>query len=164
MIDSRLRHWLTIVLTFVAALVLEILPLPAQVVSLRPEWLAMTAIYWSMALPRHVGIGAAWTAGIFLDVARGALLGQHALGLAMIAFLALRFHQRLRHFPLWQMSIGIGAILTPALLLILWVHGITGRVPDAGFYWRPLLTSMLVWPVVFFILRGLRRRFCMGLG
>lgn len=164
MADYRPGSWLAIVLTLIAALALTILPLPEWAVWYRPEWLALAVIYWSMALPRHTGVGTAWVAGLFLDVSRGAILGQHALALALVAWLSIAFHQRMRVYPLWQQTLGVGTMLVPYLLLILWIKGITGNAAGTWLYWMPLAASMAVWPLVFHILRDLRRRFCTELG
>jgi rod shape-determining protein MreD len=144
-------------LTFVAALILEVLPLPHLAAAARPEWAAMVLIYWSMALPRRVGVGIGWVYGLVLDVLTGALLGQHALGFTLMAYLSIRLHQRLRVFPLWQQAISVALLLAPYLILAIWVDGMIGREPDSWAYWAPLLSSALFWPVVFVTLRALRR-------
>ncbi len=141
---------------------LTIVPLPEWAVLWRPEWVALVVIYWSMALPRRVGVGYAWILGLLLDIIKGTLLGQHALGFAVIAYLTLRFHQRIRVFPLWQQSFAIGLMLAIHLLLLLWVYGMMGRAPQTSLYWGPVLTSMALWPWVFLLLRDVRRRWCLG--
>ena len=154
---------LVIPATFVLALILTIIPLPDWAAPWRPEWVAMTMLYWSMALPRRYSIGTAWLAGLFLDVAKGALLGQHAMALALITLLGLRLHQRIRLHPLWQQAISIGALLGLYLLVVLWVYGITGQPPESWLYWAPIVSSMLLWPLIFVTLRGVRRRWCLDL-
>ena len=83
-----------IVLSFILALSLTIIPLPNIIEGLRPEFVSLTLIYWCMALPSRVGLGSAWTAGLFLDVLRDTLLGQHALALTLVAFFILQLHQK----------------------------------------------------------------------
>ncbi|AHK78139.1 rod shape-determining protein MreD [Ectothiorhodospira haloalkaliphila] len=153
---------LVIPMTFVGALVLTVMPLPEELAPWRPEWLAMTVLYWTLALPRQVGVGTAWFLGLLLDVTQGALLGQHALGLAVIAWISLRLHQRVRFFPVWQQAVTVGALLAVHLMLVLWVYGITGMAPGTWLYWAPLASSVLLWPLVFVTLRGIRRRWCLG--
>lgn len=151
------RPW-AIPLTFIVALMLTIIPMPEWARPFRPEWVAMTLIYWSMALPQRVSIGIGWGMGLLLDVTKGALLGQHALGFALLAYLSVRLHQRIRIFPPWQQAVSIGAMLALYLLLMLWIYGITGEAPRTWLYWGPLITSILLWPWVFAILRDIRRR------
>jgi rod shape-determining protein MreD len=156
----RERPWI-IPLTFLAALMLTVVPMPDWAAPYRPEWVAMTVIYWSMALPGRIGIGIGWGMGLALDVLKGAVLGQHALGLAIATYLAIKLHQRIRVHPLWQQAVSIGAMIALHLLLVLWVYGITGHQAASWAYWGPLVTSMLLWPWVFLLLRDLRRRCCL---
>lgn len=155
---SPLKRNTGIVLTLVIALTLSVIALPTTLAALRPEWVAMTVIYWSMALPRRVGLGVAWITGLLLDVLTGSLLGQHALGLTVVAYLSIRAHQRVRVYPLWQQAIAIGVMLMVYRILLLWVYGITGHAPDQRVYWLPVLTSMLLWPLIYLLLRHIRRR------
>lgn len=150
--------WL-IALTLLAALMLTILPLPQWADPYRPEWAALVIVYWCMALPQRVGVTIAWFTGLLLDVLKGALLGQHALALTVIAYVALNLHQRIRVFPLWQQSLAVLMLLALYQLLVLWFDGITGQPPKTWSYWMPSLAGMVLWPWLFIILRDLRRRF-----
>lgn len=149
----------TILLSFVFALLLQMFALPDWAESLRPDWVALVLIYWCIALPGRVGVGTGWLTGLMLDVANGGLLGQNALTLAIVAYLALRLHQRIRLFPLWQQSVSVLLLITLHLMLVLWIKGIVGQSAETWAYWLPALTSMFVWPMVFVVLRGLRRNY-----
>ena len=149
----------TLLLTFIGALMLQMLPLPEWAQALRPDWVALVLIYWCIALPDRVGVGIGWLAGLMLDVAHGALLGQNALALAVVAYLAIRLHQRIRVFPLWQQAVSALLLVTLHLMLVLWLKGATGQSAETWAYWLPALTSMLLWPPTFLILRGLRRAY-----
>ncbi|HHC71469.1 MAG TPA: rod shape-determining protein MreD [Thiotrichales bacterium] len=148
-----------IVASFVVALLLSTLPLPDWILPWRPEWSALVLIYWTMALPHRVGVGVGWIVGLLLDVLQGTLLGQHALGLATLAFVTYNLHQRVRVFPLWQQALTVMLFLALYQLLLLWFDGITGRPPRGWEYWIPSLTGMALWPWIFVVLRDLRRRF-----
>jgi rod shape-determining protein MreD len=157
----RQRHgggWI-IIASFVVALALTILPLPNWLGMIRPEWVALVLIYWCMALPGRVGVGFAWTIGLLLDVLRAGLLGQHALSLAIVAYITLQFYQRIRVFPLWQQAISVLILILLHLLLQLWIKGISGNPPPALAFLLPALSSMLLWPLMFLGLRRLRRRY-----
>ena len=148
-----------ITLSFIVAFMLTMLPLPDWATHLRPEWATMVLIYWCMALPQRVGVGIGWIVGLFLDVIHGAVLGQYALALALIAFFTLTLHQRLRIYPLAQQSVVVLMLVLMQQLLITWIKGFLGQQPDSLAYWLPSLTSMLLWAWVFVILRDLRRNF-----
>lgn len=156
---SRHSGGTIIFVTIIASFILSVMPLPSWLAHFRPEWVALCIVYWCLALPQRVGVGTAWVTGIFLDVLRGALLGQHALGLAIVAYLALILHQRIRVYPVWQQSTSILVLITIYQLLVLWINGVAGLSSATWTSWLPALTSMLVWPLVYVVLRALRRGF-----
>lgn len=148
-----------IVLSFVVALMLTVMPLPYWADIVRPAWAAMVLIYWCLALPERVGVGVGWTTGLLLDVLQGTLLGQYALALAIVAYLTLKLHRRVRVFPLWQQAVTVLMLVVLEQLLVLWIKGITGQSPNVWLYLLPAATSTLLWPWVFVIMRNLRRHF-----
>ena len=156
---AKHQNGAVILVVFLAALGLTVMPLPDWAKDFRPQWVSLALIYWCLALPQRVGMGTAWSLGLFEDVITGTLLGQHALGLSLIAFLTLRLHQRIRIFPLWQQSITVLVLLLVERLLSLWVIGATGQPTPSLWYWTPTLVGMLLWPWVFIVLRDVRRRF-----
>jgi len=159
MIKSEHHGGLIIVLSFLAAMLLTAMPLPDWAGNWRPAWVAMVLFYWCMALPNRIGIGVGWTMGLLLDVMQGTLLGQNALGLAIIAYFVIKSHQRIRMFPLIQQAFFVSFMVLIYLLLSLWVRGIMGIPPESWTYWMPALTSMILWPWFFIILRDIRRRY-----
>ncbi len=141
------------------ALMLDMLPLPLWVDRFRPPWVALVAIYWCMALPERFGLLTAWIAGLFLDVARGAVLGQHALGLVIVAFLTLKTYRQVRVLPFWQQSLSVAGFLVTNQLIIFWINGMLGYpAHDVGFL-APAIGGFLIWPWIFIVLRDLRRLF-----
>lgn len=158
MVVNRQGGWV-IVASFIVALVLAIIPLPDWLDRFRPDWVGLAIIYWCMAIPHRVNVGTGWIMGLFLDAAQSTLLGQHALALAVVAFLAVRTHRRIRVLPLWQQTLGVFFFLSVNQLLIAWINGIMGYSPRGWWYLAPALGGMIVWPWVYTILRALRRRF-----
>lgn len=144
--------------SFVVAIMLTLVPLPDWAAYLRPEWVSLVVIYWCMALPERVGVGIAWVAGLFLDVIHGAVMGQYAMALALVAYFTLNLHQRLRVFPLMQQMFMVLLLVLFQQLVVIWIKGFIGESPDSLRYWLPSLTSMLLWPWLFVILRDLRRK------
>lgn len=154
-----MRNSLLIGLTFVAALILSVVPMPAPFDAGRPMWLALVTAYWVMALPHRVGLLTAWVAGLATDVLFGELFGQNALVLVMVAWLVLMLYQRIRRFPLWQQSLVMLPVLGIAQMISLWLGSLAGNRPPTLLYLLPALVSTLLWPWVFSVLRILRRRF-----
>lgn len=148
-----------ILLTFCVALLMTILPLPEWARPFRPQWVTLTLIYWCIALPHRVGVGSGFTLGIVLDVLTGTLLGQHALGLSLVAFLSVQLHARVRVFPFWQQALAVLVLLVIEHLFALWVIGATGQRAPGLIYWLIPPIGALLWPWVFVTLRDVRRRF-----
>ena len=146
-------------LTLIGAFMLAIVPLPDWAVEYRPDWVTLVLIYWAMAMPTKVGVTAAWFAGLMLDVSYGTLMGQHAVGMVLVVYVIHMQHQRLRVASLLQQAIVIFFLLLLKQLLILWVDGMLGRTTGSWQYFMPTLTSTLLWPWIYLILRDLRRKF-----
>ncbi len=142
----------------VAALLLSIVPLPAAAEPFRPDWVALTLIYWALAFPRTFGVLTAWVSGLLLDVAQGTLLGQHALALTAMAYFPLRFHLRLRVFPIWQLSATVFALLTLYQFILFWINGTAGVASELIDYWGSVITSTLLWPPLMLFFNGVRQQ------
>lgn len=140
------------------ALMLSIVPMPDTAAAYRPDWVALTLIYWSISVPRSCSVGTAWIAGIVLDVAQGTLLGQHALALSVITYVTAKFHLQLRVFPLSQMMATVMALLALYQFLLFWINGVAGTYAEVVYYWGPVVSGTLLWPVVAMFLSGIRYR------
>jgi rod shape-determining protein MreD len=112
-----------------------------------------------MALPHRVGIASALVAGLGLDVLEGALLGQHALALVVVALLALLLYQRLRVYSLWQQAGVVFFLVGISQLICQWIQTVEGVSAVPPLFLLSAVTSALMWPVVLLVLRGLRRYF-----
>ncbi len=150
---------LVIGFSFIVALLLSIFPIPTWTIWFRPEWVLLVMIYWVVALPQRIGIGIAWCMGIFVDVLNGTILGEHALAFIIIAYLAMKSYRQFRLSPWWQQMISVCIFVGIYQLIIFVLQGITGHAPKTVLYWLPSITSMLLWPWIYVVLRNLRRRY-----
>jgi rod shape-determining protein MreD len=149
-----------ILLSFFVAYLLAIVPFPDWAMNYRPEWVPMVLIYWVMALPYRVGIGSAWIVGIVLDVLEGSVLGLNALGLVIIAYVTLNLHQRLRMFSALQQAGLLFAMVGINLMLSHWLEIVTGQTVASNLlFLMAALTSAIIWPSMFQLLRHIRRSF-----
>ncbi len=155
----RRQGYGAILFSLVVAWILSVIPLPETLRAWRPDWPLLVLIYWSLALPHRVSVGTAWLTGIVQDILIGTLIGQHALSYAVVVYLTVRLHQRLRLFPRWQQILSLLLLLTLGQLILLWVNGIIGRPIHTWLYWMPSVLGALLWPLVYVLLRGLRRSF-----
>ncbi|HEY5719278.1 MAG TPA: rod shape-determining protein MreD [Gammaproteobacteria bacterium] len=160
---APLRGGWVIVLSLALALMLAIVPLPEWGRTFRPDWPLLVLAYWCLAAPQRVGVGISWLTGLCVDVLGGSLLGEHALGYALVAYLVVRLHLRIRVYPMWQQAVVVLVLLVLNQLVCLWILGITGRAPESlTLYLAPSLLGMLLWPWLFSLLRELRRRFAVA--
>lgn len=151
-------RYLVIHLSLIVGLVLTILPLPDWAQSYRPNWVALILIYWSMALPKKVGLWFALIVGLFIDSLQGTLLGQHALSLVIIMYLNLNLYQRIRVLSLPHQSLYVFSLLFISQLIVAWIEGIMGRSTSLESFVGAPLVGMLIWPWVFIVLRDIRRK------
>ncbi len=158
MTRDRASRRLPVVACMVAALMLAIAPMPDWASPFRPDWVALTLIYWAMMLPRTYSVGTAWIVGIVLDVAQGTLLGQHAIALCFVVYIAVKFHLQFRVFPASQMSATVFAILAFYQFILFWINGVAGVNAPAVTYWGPVITGALIWPLLTLFFGGVRYR------
>lgn len=158
MTGEQTARRLPVIGCIIAALMLAMAPMPAWAVPFRPDWVALTLIYWAMVLPRTYSVGTAWIVGIVLDVAQGTLLGQHAIALCFVVYITVKFHLQLRVFPRSQMTATVFAILAFYQFILFWVNGVAGVNAPAITYWGPVVTGTLVWPLLTLFFGGVRYR------
>jgi rod shape-determining protein MreD len=136
-----------------------VMPMPATFDVFRPDWVTLVMLYWIIALPHRVSIGTALILGVLSDVLLGSIVGVHALGMVVVAYLAARNFQRLRNFALIQQAVVIAVLI---LLKRFIVFEANVFLHDAEFtlsYFWPVLTSAVFWLWVFPLLRKVRRQF-----
>ncbi|HIF74322.1 MAG TPA: rod shape-determining protein MreD [Porticoccaceae bacterium] len=149
-----------IFLTFSIAYSLAIVPFPDWAMRYRPEWVPMVLIYWVMALPYRVGIGWAWVVGLLLDILESSTLGVNALSLVILAYVTLSLHQRMRMFTTLQQS-GLMLVLIGLNVMICnWLQIITDQTVSSNLiFLMASVTSAVIWPSLFQLLRQIRRSF-----
>ena len=151
-------YWL-IVASFLVAFVLAVLPMPQWLMWVRPEWVALILIYWAIALPHRVGILTALVLGILLDTLEGAVLGQNAFSLVVVAVLCQTLYQRLRVFSVLQQAGTVFVVIGINQLVCQWVQNLEGVGSPSLLFLLPAVSSALLWPVVLHVSRSLRRHY-----
>jgi len=87
-----------IVFTLAAALLANLMPWPGVALAVKPDFVALLVLYWCIEQPRRIGFVVAWLLGMFMDVADGALFGQHALSYSILAYAGIVLHRRVLGF------------------------------------------------------------------
>ncbi len=147
-----------VALSLIIAFALTSVPLPDWANPWRPAWVAIVVMYWCLAIPERVGVLTAWAVGLLLDVLHGAILGQHALGLAFVAYVSVLYHQQVRVFPLIQQSLVVGSLVFLYLGAMLLTYNLLGSRPYSSQYLLGAVTSALLWPWAYIVLRDVRRK------
>lgn len=142
-----------IILSLVFAFALTVLPLNAEWILYRPEWVALTFIHWGLVSPSKSSLLLAWFVGLMIDALYGSIIGQHALGYTIVLFLTLRMRSRLLLDSIFQQVFLIFLVLGTYLLINLWILGITGNSPKGWAYWLTVLTSLVIWPFYHYFLK-----------
>ena len=150
---------LIILLSFVLGLMLSVYPLPENLQWWRPEFLLLVLIYWVVALPQRVGMATAWVLGLLLDVLEGSLLGLNALSMTFVVYIMLLMYQRIRMFSMFQQVFFIFILVALNQMISHWIKGVLGVSSQSLMFLVPAAISALLWPLVFILLRGLRRQF-----
>jgi rod shape-determining protein MreD len=140
------------VVSLVLALALAVMPMPALIESFRPDWAALMLLYWVLCSQRRFGLLTAFWMGLALDTLTGSLLGQHALALLIVIYVAQRFYLQIRVFPLSQLSVTVGALLAVYEFILFWADGMAGRTVPLIERWAPVLTGAALCPLLFMYL------------
>jgi rod shape-determining protein MreD len=145
-----------IVLSLLAALLLNWLPWSGIWLLLRPDFVALVLLYWCTHRPYRIGIGIAWGVGILADVADASLFGQHALAYAVLAFGGIMLHRRMQMFDLRQQTLQVFPVLLLAYVAYAAVHWqLNGYIAWKFFFGS--VTSTLLWAPLSLLLQALRR-------
>lgn len=148
--------------SFAVAFMLAVIPLPHAMLWARPEWVTLVLIYWVIALPQRIGILTSFLVGLLLDSLEGAVLGQNALSLSVVAYLALVLYQRIRQFNMWQQAAVVFMMVGINQMVGQWLQNFSGMIAASPLFLMPVAISALLWPGVMALLRHLRRRYQVG--
>jgi len=144
------RPWF-IIFSLLGALLLNFLP-TAQWPGI-PDWIALVLCFWSIREPRRVGMGWAFFLGLAMDVADGAVLGQHCLAYVLLAYVAAGQSRRILWFPLAQQALQVMPILLISQFIQLAMRMLAGaEFPGWGYLLGPLIATLLWIPATFLLL------------
>ena len=149
MIGTRTNFgWGRVVGLTLLALAAMVAPLPSMLEPYRPNFVALTVLWFCLLSPRLLGLTYAWGAGLALDGFKGVLLGQHALTLTIIAYLASKLRLQVRAFPPLQQSAVILALLWLNEFLLFWIDGVAGHPVTDWRRWLSVPISAACWPLL----------------
>lgn len=118
-----------------------------------PDWVALVLCFWSVREFRRVGMGWAFILGLLMDVADGAVLGQHCFAYVLLAYFSASLSRRLLWFPLFQQALQVLPLLLMTQVIQLLMRLAVGAdFPGWGFLIGPVIASLLWIPATFVLL------------
>ena len=145
--NKRLNNLVFVWSIMLLTTMMTIMPLPDLFYGIRIEWVTLAIIFFSMMNVSLMGVIAAWTIGLLLDLLQGGLLGENALILSIISYLSYRFRFQVRVYPDWQLMIVTLFFLSFGNLISLWIRGFSGRMLFVTEEWLSIFIAALIWPV-----------------
>ncbi|MFT4020731.1 MAG: rod shape-determining protein MreD [Acinetobacter sp.] len=145
-----------IVISILIASVFTIYPLSYDISAWRPFILLMVMLFWVLCQPTWCGVWFAFGVGVFTDLLLDASLGKNALIFVLITFISryfIRERRILTFMNIWVITI----LAIIAYALYLWVSQVlAGENYPIMRRWPPLLSSILLWPLLYYSLRKWR--------
>ena len=145
--NKRLNNLVFVWSIMLLTTMMTIMPLPEFFHGIRIEWVSLAIIFFSMMNVSLMGVIAAWTIGLLLDLLQGGLLGENALILSTISYLSYRFRFQVRVYPDWQLMIVTLFFLSFGNLISLWIRGFSGRMLFVTEEWLSIFIAALIWPI-----------------
>jgi rod shape-determining protein MreD len=154
---SNFRYYYLIIITLLAAFLLESFYLPADFAPYRPQWVLLVLCYWVLTYPFRINVGLAWLTGILMDIFTGTLMGSHALAFTLVTYILLKLQHHLRFFTLWQQTLVVFMMTVLYQIILSWAHGMQNQLSLSLEMAYPIITSTLLWPFLALCLRRSRR-------
>ena len=124
-----------------------------------PEWLLLINIYWAIALPSNKRIFLAFLSGFFIDIVFGQPLGISSLSYVIFIYIILHLYSSLRYMTISQQMVVIFFLLIIKQHFFIWTFYVFGLNID---YQSLIISSFItgaLWPIIYFSLRFMRRKF-----
>lgn len=140
--DIRLK----LLIAFLSALVLSILPIPEFISDFRPPWILLLVLYIEYFIPGKFHVTTLLLVGLVLDVLLSTVIGEHSFALLLVTWIASTRSRRFQFFSIMQQIILVGIFcflyqatisLTDALLSF--NYSLVTPIASA-------LLSMFIWP------------------
>jgi rod shape-determining protein MreD len=146
--------------SFLAAFALSAFEWTGGWLLLRPDFVLLVLLFWTIHEPRSIGQGVAFVVGLLMDVSDSMLLGQHALAYVLAVYGAQVFRVRILSFGLFEQTLHVLGLFVLASVVMLVLNLLLGaEFPGLSYFASPALTA-LAWGPVSLILfsSALRRR------
>ena len=151
---------LIILITIILGLFISLITLPLGYYA--PEWMLLIVIYWAIAVPSNNKLFIAFLIGIIADIVYGQILGISSLFYVLLVYFILRLYNSLRYMTIAQQAVVIFIFIFLKQHLLVWAYFIIDRNIDYQALIVGSLVSALIWPLIYYSLRFIRRKFNIG--
>ena len=140
--------WRRILGTLTLAVLLEQLPWSGWMLAVRPDFVLVGVLFWTLHQPARVGFGVAFFLGLVADFQDGAVLGQHAIAYVIGAYLVLFLRLRLLQFEHTRQAMQLFPVLLAVHLVVLLIGWLVVNPPSGLEILLPVLSTTLLWYVI----------------
>lgn len=131
--------WLSLVVAFLFNLV------PVRYVAGVPDWVALVLAFWCVREPLRVGMTTGFVLGVGMDVANGAVMGQHALAYVLLAYGASSLSRRVLWFPLASQALHVLPLFLAMQLVTVAVRLLGGGEFPGWAYFLSSISATVLW-------------------
>lgn len=125
----------------------------------RPDFVLLVLLFWTMHEPRAIGQGIAFVAGLLVDVGDSMLLGQHALAYVVAVYGAQVLRVRILSFGLLEQTLHALGLFVAAALVMLVLNLLLGAdFPGLAYFLSPVLTALFWGPTTLLLYSAAVRR------
>lgn len=146
---TTLRHPASskrILISFLIAFLLLLLPWHGVGIWLHPDFLALLLIYWGLYEPTIIGAGSAFLLGFLMDLAESHVLGVHGLTYSLLFYLVQLYRIRILSFYRLNQTLHVLLLLGLAQWSEGLVNGILGFPWPSGPWWCvPPIIGAISW-------------------
>src|SRR4029079_7441140 len=97
-----------LLLGFIVALILSILPMPSLISAFRPPWVLLLVLYIEYFLPGNFKLTSLLFVGLLMDVLLSTVIGEHSFALLLVTWIASSRSRRFQFFSMMQQIFLIG--------------------------------------------------------
>ena len=150
---------LIILITIILGLFISLITLPLGYYA--PEWMLLIVIY-AIALPSNSKLFLAFLTGIIVDIVYGQVLGISSLFYVLLVYIILRLYNSLRYMTIAQQAVVLFIFIFLKQHLLVWAYYIIDRNIDYQALIVGSFVTASIWPLIYYILRFIRRKFNIG--
>jgi len=151
--DQIHGSWRRILGTLLLAVLLEQMPWTGWSLALRPDFVLVGVLFWTLNQPARISFATAFCLGLLADFQDGVVFGQHAIAYVVGVYLVLYLRLRLLQFDPLRQAAQLFPIFLTVQLTVLLVGWLAVNPPTSLAVLLPVISSTVLWYLVAGFLR-----------